>query len=57
MLDLADEAMGDLALATMADRTADETADDKPVILGPKEEAATMQECEHCGWHPCGCGG
>jgi len=57
MLDLVDEVMGDLALATMADKTADETADDTPAILGLKEEAATMRRCEYCGCYPCGCGG
>lgn len=57
MTDLGDEAKGDLTLVIMADEVADEMADDKPVILNPKEEAATMQGCEHCGCYPCGCGG
>lgn len=57
MTDFTDEAMGDLRLVTVADEMADETADDKSAILDLKEEAATIQGCEHCGCCPCGCGG
>jgi hypothetical protein len=47
--DLADEAKEDLTLVI--------AADDKPVVLNPKEEAARTHECEYCGHNPCGCGG
>lgn len=57
MLDLADEATGDFTSATTADKTADEAARDKPVILDAKQEVARTHECEYCGYDPCGCGG
>ena len=49
MKDLADELREDPTLVIRAD--------EEPVILNPKEEAPTMQECEYCGHYPCGCGG
>ena len=50
MTDLVDEAKEDLTLA--------KKAGDEPVILYyPKEETTSMEECEYCGYSPCGCGG
>ena len=49
--------MTDLADETNEDLTSLIVADDEPVVLCPKREAAAIEECEHCGHAPCGCGG
>ena len=43
------EATENLALAAIAD--------DELVIIDTKDEVAGTQECEYCGYDPCGCGG